>query len=119
MPRSQVASVANYDFGAPKAEGEVLRFALREGHGGNLPLTFENLALTDGEVTVQVSEDGTSFVDHDNADLVNLAVPAKHEVNDVMGLRQGKDNFVRLLAVGGIRMRMQVRRDANLQIRLI
>jgi hypothetical protein len=119
MPRSQVASVANYDFGAPTAEAEVLRFQVRKGHGGNLPLTFENLDNADGEVTVQVSEDGASWADVGNAALVNAAVASKHEVNEVLNLRQGLDNYVRLQALGGVRMRMQVRHDASLQIRKI
>lgn len=119
MPRSQVATVANYDFGAPQAEGVVLRFQVRKGHGGNLPLTFENLDVNDGEVTVQVSPDDSAWADVGNAALVNAAVGAKQEVNEVLNLRQGVDNFVRVQAVGAVRMRMQVRHDEALQIRQI
>ena len=119
MPRSQVATVANYDFGAPAAEAVVLRFQVRKGHGGNLPLTFENLDAVAGEITVQVSDDDVTFADVGNAALVNAAVGAKQEVNEVLNLRQGKDNFVRVQALGGVRMRMQVRHDEALQIRLI
>lgn len=119
MPRSQVATVANYDFGAPAAEAVVLRFQVRVGHGGNLPLTFENLDDVDGEVTLQVSEDDATFVDVGNANLVNAAIPARQEVNEVLSLRQGKDNFVRVQALGGVRLRMQVRHDESLQIRQI
>ena len=60
MPKSQVANVANFDFGAPAVAGEVLKFSVKQG--GKLTLRFENAeGSADFDVTVKISEDGTAF----------------------------------------------------------
>jgi hypothetical protein len=122
MPASQIAKVQDFDFGAPAVEDEVLKFRVR--NGGKCTLRFENPeGVADGEVTVQVSDDGTTWADTTAANNVtavaNEAIVRKEWKEYVVLLRQEKDAFMRVQAVGGTRLQMQVRADAKLEIDVI
>lgn len=122
MPRSQVACVANYDFGAPATEGVVLKFRTRKAFGGKLQIKFEAYE-DDIEVTLQVSPDDSAWTDTSAADnlaaIANEAVPARESREFTINVRQGEDLFLRLQAVGPGRGQMQVRQDALLEISVI
>ena len=112
MPKSQVAVIANYDFGAPAVEAEVLKFRVKGG--GKLGLRFENAdGVNDVEVTVQVSADGSSWTD--TAATPNLEAVANETIQKrtfkdfTILLREGADAYMRVQAVGGARAVMQVR----------
>jgi hypothetical protein len=103
MPQSQVASVQNFDFGAPVVEGTVLKF--RVHHGGELALRFENTeGVADGEVTVQVSPDDSTWADTSVANnleaVANVAIPRAQKRDFNILLRQGLDSYVQVLALG-------------------
>ena len=122
MPQSQVAAVQNFDFGAPVAEAEVLKF--RVVHGGKLALRFENTeGEADGEVTVQVAPDGTTWADTTDAEnlaaVANEAIPRAQYRDFTILLRQTEDAWFRVQAAGGCRMVMQARADMNLEIEKI
>jgi len=119
MPRSQVATVANYDFGAPvsgnpltDAAARVLVFKAKDQAGGKLTLTVEadDAALA---VSVLVSEDGATFAATTaaaNGEAVTAeAVAALCNKTFEVVLRAGKDKFFALGAVGGGRGRVQIR----------
>ena len=115
MPKSQVAAVSNFDVGAPLEEAVVLKWKLRNFHGGKVTFRFEH-AAGDGTplVSVQVSEDGASFIDTTATDnlaaVVDEAIPPLQNKEFVVGLRSGEDNFVQVLASGGdARLHVQVR----------
>jgi hypothetical protein len=120
MPQSQVAKRDVYDFGAPAAEAVVLKF--RVPRGGKLDLNFENSeGVADGEVTVQVSEDGVTYADTTAA--ANLVAVANEAVQrgcrkSFAGvlLREGLDNYMQVQALGGCRMNLQMVKDQNLEI---
>lgn len=112
MPKSQVAVIANYDFGAPAVEDEVLKFRVKGG--GKLGLRFENAdGVNDVEVTVQVSADGSSWADTTAA--ANVVAVANESIQKrtfkdfTILLRQTQDAYMRVQAVGGARAVMQVR----------
>ena len=119
MPASQIAKVDLYDFGAPAAEAVVLSFSVL--NGGKCTLRFENPeGVADGEVTVQVSDDGVTYADTSAANnlvaVANEAIPQKQWKEYVILLRQTQDAFMRVQAVGGTRMQLQIRKDAKLEI---
>ena len=121
MPRRQAAAVDVYDFGAPAAEATVLDFKVLQG--GKLDLMFENQEGNPLTVSVQVSEDGTTYADTTDADNLKAVVdevvaPASNKDFTVLA-RQDKDNYVRVRASGSTRANMQVRPDGVLQIRTI
>lgn len=112
MPKSQVASIANYDFGAPAAEGVVLKFRVKGG--GKLGLRFENAdGVNDVEVTVQVSPDDSTWSDTTAAGnivaVANESIQKRTFKDFTILLRQGQDAYMRVQAVGGARAVMQVR----------
>jgi len=120
MPQLQTAVVDVYDFGAPVVEDEVLKF--RVPRGGKLDLNFENSeGLADGTVTVQVSADDVTYVDTSAA--ANLVAVADEVVQrgtrkSFAGvlLRNNLDKYIQVLASGGTRMNLQMRKDQNLEI---
>lgn len=115
MPSMQSANVATYDFGAPVTEDVVLKFRVRELQGGKLDFLFENTSERDLEVTVQVSADDSSW--SDTSEVANLTVPAKARSDaKTILMRQDKDKYVRIQAVGGTRGRVQIRPDSLLDI---
>jgi len=131
MPGTQIASQGNFDFGAPAASGEVLRFRTKKSRGGKLILVFENPSggANDLTVSVQVApsiaivangvESPDTFVATDAA--LNLAavtdlVVAKNTTREVTILiRPGIDTFMRVLASGATRGIMQIRGDDILE----
>ena len=122
MPQSQVAAVQNFDFGAPAVEAVVLKFRVK--HGGEAQLRFENtVGEADGEVTVQVAPDGTTWADTAAAEnrvaVANEAIPQKQKRDFTILLRHNLDKWVQVLAVGGCRMGLQIRADMNLEIEKI
>ncbi len=122
MPQSQIAKVQLFDFGAPAVEAEVLKF--RVSQGGELSLRFENtVGEADGEVTVQVAPDGSTWADTDAANnrvaVANESIPRGQKRDYTILLRAVEDAWLRVQAVGGCRMEMQARADANLQLEKI
>lgn len=121
MPRTQVASIGTYDFGAPTAEGVVLQFRKKDGVGGRLQLTFENPedSVANLEVTVQVGEDGTTWADTSAANnltaIANQTIVRKAHRTYEMLLRT-IDNYFRVQAVGATRGILQMRGDQKLEI---
>ena len=114
MPKSQVASVSNFDVGVPLVEAVILKWKLRFFHGGKLTFRFEHAAGdATPQVSIQVSEDGSSFVDTTATDnlaaVVDEAIPPLQNKEFEVGLRSGEDNFVQIVAFGG---------DARLHIQL-
>lgn len=61
MPATQVASVPNYDFGAPAAPAPVLTFRVRNDQGGKQAVRFENTGEVPYAVTTEVSPDGQAW----------------------------------------------------------
>lgn len=125
MPNSQTGVVANYDFGAPNAEGIVLGFRVRNNEGGKVSLRFEMDATKDntGSVTYSVqvaplAADGVSpgtFADSaaaNNLEAVEdvVVAPGTYREHELL-LRPGVDAFVAVVASGGGRVQMQVRGD--------
>ncbi len=121
MPRRQAAAVDVYDFGAPAAEATVLDFKVKQG--GKLDLMFENLEGNDLTVSVEVSEDGTSYAAttaaNNLAAVTDEVIAAATNKDFTILARQDLDNYVRVLASGATRANMQVRPDGVLQIRQI
>lgn len=117
MPRSQVAAVSNYDVGVPLVEAPLLRWKLRNFFGGKLTFRFEHAAGdATPQVSIQVSEDGASFVDTTATDnlvaVVDEAIPPRQNKSFEIGLRSGEDNFVQVIGFGGdARLHIQV--DGN------
>jgi len=114
MPKTQVASVATYEFGAPVVAAEVLRF--RALKGGKLALRFENPeGEADVSVSLQVSPDGAAkaaLTANDNLVVVTAAsIPQKQCRDYTILLREGVDNYLHVNASGGARCTMQVRSD--------
>jgi len=119
MPQSQVAVVQAYDFGAPAVAGEVLKF--RTKRGGKLQLSFENSeGLNDGTVSVEVSEDGTTFVATTAANnlvaVTNEVIKRGTHREFAILLRHEKDVYFRVTASGQTRMNVQIRSDQVLEI---
>lgn len=118
MPSLQTAVVANYDFGAPAALLEVLRF--KSAQGGKLHCTFANVGDTDLTVSVQVSADNASFsattAANNTAAVTSLVIPPKQTRNVLLTLRHGLDDYVRVLGAGGVRGQLQLRDECRLDI---
>lgn len=138
MPRSQVAAIGQYDVNAPVGAAaadkvEVLQFRQRSKHGGNLQFRFEPAtqfggqdedAESDVEVSVEVSEDGVTFVattaTDNGAAVTDEAVVALSSADFHVRLRSNLDNYVRVLArstgLKASRLGIQVRGDADLEL---
>ena len=118
MPRLQTAQVANYDFGAPAASAEVLRF--KAGQGGKLHGVLSNLGDTDLTVSVEVSKDNATFAATTAAAnttaVTGLVIPAKQSRDVLINLRQDQDIFVKVLGAGGVRGELQLRDDCHLDV---
>ena len=119
MPRTQAAHVATYQFGAPGTKTAVLAFEVRQG--GRQEFRFESAdADEDVTVSVEVSEDGSSFVATTAADNVEAVtdevIKPRTSRNFSVLLRAGKDLFVRVLASGDDRGEVQIRGPAELEI---
>lgn len=117
MPKSQVANVANFDFGAPAVDGEVLKFSVKRG--GKLTLRFENAeGSADFAVTAKVSPDGAVFtntaVATNGAIIVGETIPQKQYREFQIFLREGVDAYLQITAVGEARGQLQIRGDAIL-----
>lgn len=115
MPKSQVASVANFDFGAPAVAAEVLRFKVKQG--GKLAIKVENPeGVADAVVSLLVSEDGSSFaalVANENGEVVTDEAVVRRESREFnIYLRQGVDNYLQVTASGSTRVQFQIRGDA-------
>lgn len=122
MPQSQVAAVQTFDFGAPAVEATVLKFRVK--HGGEVALRFENTeGENDGEVTVQVAPDGTTWADTTAAEnrvaVANVSIPIGQKRDFTILLRHEEDKWLQVLAVGSCRMGLQIRADMNLGIEKI
>lgn len=113
MPQSQAARRSHYQFGAKSAgatddEAEVLRFQRKFNHGGSLDMLFEAPdSAKDISVTVQVSEDGTIWLDTTAAEnetaVVDEVVKPKTTRLFRVHMRAKLDEFVRILARGNDR----------------
>lgn len=130
MPANQIASTANFDFGAPVALGTVLLFKVKDHRGGKLNLRFEN---PDGRaavaVTVQVApsdaiaagdaEVPDTFANtsaaNNGAAIVGLSVGQRQSREATIFLRSGLDQWLRVQASGGARAALQIRGDAILE----
>jgi hypothetical protein len=121
MPKSQVAHVANFDFGAPVVSGEVLKFKVEMP--GKRTLRFEAVGENNPiTVTVQVSPDGSAWSNTSAAANVTAVVSEVIGVGQwkeyVVNLRAEKDLYMRVNASGGDRAQMQMR-GGNVGIRVI
>jgi hypothetical protein len=124
MPRTQVANIGTYGFGAGVTENAPLTFSVRRG--GRLTVRAENQNepnTTALAVTLQVSADGTTWADTTAAAnttaVADVSIPARQYREWQISLRQGQDNFFRLQAVGGGRGELQIRGDEILQIKTV
>lgn len=110
MPRSQVATVANFDFGAPASATQVLKFRALRGGKLDLRIEADNDALV---VSAEVSADGTIWsattADNNTTAITSAAIPAKQERDYVLTLRDTLDAFLRFTASGRGRGRVQIR----------
>lgn len=129
MPQKQVAAVSVYDVNAPSVAATVLVLRSRFGRGGKVrfnfrPTTgfggFDEAAENDATVSLEVSQDGVSFSATTASD--NLAVVTDEVVGALtdktfeIALRQGVDDFVRVVASGGTRLQIQVQPNEDLEI---
>ena len=121
MPRTQVANIGTYGFGAGVTENAPLTFSVRQG--GRLSLRFENQGDRALEVTAQVSADGTTWADTaatpNGTAIANQSIPVRTFKEFSINLRQGQDNFFRIQSVGGVRGELQVRGDEILQVKTV
>ena len=126
MPRTQAAHVPTYQFGAVGVAGApddvVLRFEVFQG--GKQELRFEGSdADVDLDVSVEVSDDGVTFVPTTVADngeaVTNEIIKPRTSRNFSVNLRAGKDNFMRVRATGSDRGELQIRGPGELEIRKI
>ena len=117
MPQSQIATVANFDFGSPSVNGEVLKFRVKQG--GKLSLCFENaVGSNDITVSANTSVDGVTFsatstVANGEA-IVNEVVGQRQTREFTLFLREGADNYLQITASGEARGLLQIRGDAIL-----
>lgn len=126
MPRTQAAHVPTYQFGAGAVSGApddvVLRFEVFQG--GRQELRFESAdAEEDVTVSVEVSEDGTSWnattAANNNEAVTNEVIKPRTSRNFTVMLRAQKDLFMRVRAIGSDRCELQIRGPAELEIRKI
>lgn len=121
MPKTQTANIGNYDFGAPVAEGVVLKWAAR--NGGRFTARIENQSDVTLTCTLQVSADDSTFADtaatpNGNA-VADEAIPPRQYREFDFFLREGQDNYLRMQAVGGGRGLLQMRGDERLIVQSI
>lgn len=137
MPKSQVAAISNYDVNFPVGAAaadqvEALVLRTRFGRGGKVTFRIEPTSNfggqnedpeSDVEATIQVSEDGITFVDttatDNGAAVVDEAIQALTHGEFEINLRQGLDNFVRVKGRGvtrGARVHVQVRGNEMLDL---
>lgn len=119
MPQTKL-SPGVYDFGAPVAIGTVLQFRTKPNTGGKLTLKFENPeGANDGTVSVEVSADNSSWAAttaaNNLAAVTSVSVPKKVTKEATILIRRGTDNYVRVRALGGCRMQLQIRGDHLLE----
>jgi len=134
MPGLQVAAVDEYDFGAPSTLTEVLRFKNNPHSGGLVKTTFlcpslsggtAAFAVTNGPLTfsLQVSADGSSWnaltVNSNLVVVTNVTLVALGMLDYTFLMRNGIDNYLRLLASGNGRGQMQIRRMQSVGQQLI
>ena len=124
MPRTQVANIGTYGFGAGVTENAPLTFSVRRG--GLLTIRDENQNEPQTGpivVTLQVSADGTTWADTaatpNLTAVADVSIPARQYREWQVRLRQGQDNFLRLQASGGGRGELQIRGDEILQIKTV
>lgn len=113
MPQSQAARRSYYQFGAaPEGasndDAEVLRFQRKFNEGGDLHLLFEAPeAENDLSVTVQVSEDGSTWNDttaaQNGAAVVDESLSPKTRRMFTISVRPKLDEYIRILARGSDR----------------
>lgn len=133
MPGTQIATMGNFDFGAPATEGEVLRFLVKHKQGGKLILTFENPSGGANDITVSVEVappvndppgDGQvlapdTFVAttaaNNLAAITDLLVAKNTTREATILLRPGIDVFMRVTAAGASRGILQIRGDDILE----
>ena len=102
MPRNQVASVPNFEFGPSPANGDSLRWQAKRGcrlqgkieaHDADLSCTF------------QVSYDGSTWTNTTVADhgavLTNVTTRAGGSFDFSISLRQDRDKYLRMSSSGG------------------
>lgn len=121
MPRTQVANIGTYGFGAGVTENAPLLFSVRRG--GRLSIRVENQDDVALEVTFQVSADNSTWADTTAAAnttaVANVSIPVRQYREYQISLRQGQDLFFRLQAVGGARGELQIRGDQILQVKTV
>ena len=121
MPRTQTANIGNYDFGAPTAEGVVLKFAVR--NGGRYTARFENQSDVPVTVTMQVSADDSTWADTaataNTTAVADAVIPVKQYREFQISLRDGQDKYLRVQAVGGGRTLLQLRGDEQLIVQKV
>lgn len=120
MPQLNVASIGNFDFGAPESVGEVLRFRVKDKRGGKLIMHFENPdGVANVTVSAEVSSDGSSFsattAANNLAAVTSLVVQQRAGRDATILLREGTDNYLRITASGGARAILQLRGDVALE----
>lgn len=113
MPQSQAARRSHYQFGAVSAgatddEAEVLCFRRKFNQGGDLRMLFEAPdAAKTVSVTVQVSQDGTTWLDTTAAEngeaVVDEDVLPKTQRDFTVHMRPKLDEYIRILARGNDR----------------
>jgi len=118
MPKTNVASVQNYDFGAPVALATVLKFRVKKP--GDLDIRLELVdAVNDMAIVGAVSDDDVTYTTttvNDNRAIINETVQAKCSQSWNIGLRAEKDLYLRFQASGGARGQLQIRGSAQLEI---
>lgn len=111
MPINQVATVANYDFGAPVVEAQVLKFRVRENQGGVISASVENYGDTDLVVTVKSSPDDVTYTN----ELGAVTVKGRTAKDFTFLVNASTDVFVKIMASGGVRGCVQMRGDSILE----
>lgn len=121
MPRTQVANIGTYAFGAGVTANQPLLFSVRRG--GRLTVRLENQGDVAMTATLQVSADNTTFAATTaaaNTTAVSaVSVPARQYREYQISLREGQDKFFRLSVSGGVRGEMQVRGDEILDVKTV
>ena len=118
MPRTQVANIGTYGFGAGVSETAPLTFSVRRG--GRVTVRIENQGDATMTATLQRSADNSSWADTTAAAnttaVADVSIPPRQYREYQISLRDGTDNYFRLQASGGVRGELQVRGDEILQI---
>ena len=116
MPRPQTATVANYGFGGANTLTEVGRWQALSGVRMQLKIAAYEVPIT---ISIKVSADAVTWNATTSAANVSavtsVVIPAYTSYDVDVLLRQGTDNWVQLLAMGGGKLDFQVREDAALQ----